>query len=264
MRFLAVIQARSGSTRLPGKVLKDIAGRSQLEWVVRRVSRCGRVDKVVVATTDRPDDYPVLSQCEEIGVECFAGSENDVLDRYYQVARRYEPEYVVRVTGDCPCFDPGLLDEAICELRPDADYLGMVSETFPDGLDLEIVRYSALVEAWEEAGLASEREHATQFIVKRPERYRIQDFASRIGDHGGERWTVDEPEDLELVREVFHHFIGQGDEGFGYADILAFLDSKPELRSINRGFARNEGLAKSVAHDHVVKAHGGSHGTEGD
>ncbi len=252
MRFLAVIQARSGSTRLPGKVLKDICGRPQLEWVIRRVEKCDSVDKVLVATTNLPADKAVVQLCDELGVESFAGSENDVLDRFYQAVCSYNPEYVIRITADCPCFDPNLLGEAIGELRPETDYLAMVSETFPDGLDLEIIRWQALSEAWAEADMASEREHVTQFIVKRPERYCVQDFVSKLGNHGDDRWTIDEPEDLELVRAIFTHFLNQGNESFGYGDILVYLEENPELRRINAGFSRNEGLVKSLAEDRKV------------
>lgn len=252
MRFLAIIQARSGSTRLPGKVLKDICGKSQLQWVIDRVARSRHVDEVMVATTDQPADVSIIDLCKSFDVPCYAGSQDDVLDRFYQAAKPLNPDYVIRVTADCPCFDPQLLDEAIEELDDASDYLGMLSETFPDGLDLEVIRFSALEEAWRAADLASQREHVTQYIVRNPESFALQDFASKIGGHGNERWTVDEPEDLELVKRIYEHFIEGGNPAFGYQDILDFLDSDPQLREINGDFARNEGLAKSLSEDHVV------------
>ena len=256
MRYLAIIQARTGSTRLPGKVLKDLAGKPQLQRVVERVQMSTKVDKVMVATTDQPEDAAVVELCGRIGVDVYAGSKDDVLDRYYRAATPWAPEYVVRVTGDCPCFDPSLLDDAIRLMNDDSDYLAMMSETFPDGLDLEVVRFSALERAWREADLASQREHVTQYIVRHPETFKLQDFESALGYHGDERWTVDEPEDYELVSAIYGHFAGQGDEAFGYADILAFLDSNPRLRDLNSRFARNEGLAKSLREDRVVGSAG--------
>lgn len=254
MKFLAIVQARYGSTRLPGKVLKDLSGKPALLRMVERVRRCPHLDEVVVATSMDPANLPVVEACASNGIRVFVGSEEDVLDRFYQVARLFQPEYIVRLTADCPCFDPDLLSEAISQLDPEADYTAMLSETAPDGLDFEIVRFSALKEAWREARLASQREHVTQFIVTQPERFRLRDFVSSMGEHGGERWTVDEPEDFELVKNIYEYFVPLGGEAlFTYADVLSFLDENPSLRNINRKFSRNEGLAKSLREDRMVE-----------
>lgn len=252
MEYLAIIQARSGSTRLPGKVLKNLEGRSELEWVYSRVSKSKHVDKVVVATTTKDEDDSVVELCGQFGAECKRGSCDDVLDRYYSVAKEYSPSYVIRLTADCPCFDPQLLDQAIEELDTQSDYLGMLSETFPDGLDLEIMKFSALEEAWKKANLASEREHLTQYIVKNPSLFRLQDFVCPEGNLGFERWTVDEPEDFELVSRIFKHFISNDNEDFYYLDIHNYLNENPQLRNINAMYSRNEGLKKSLLADHVV------------
>lgn len=254
MKYLAIIQARSGSSRLPGKVLKDLCGRPELEWVIRRVTKSRLLDECMVATTDLPEDAAIVGLCSELGVRVFAGSEKDVLDRYYQATKSLSPEYVVRITADCPCFDSSLLDEAISQMKDTSDYLGMISETFPDGLDLEIIKFSALKRAWEEANLSSQREHVTQYIIKHPDLFVLQDFESNMGNHGNERWTVDEPEDLELVTKIFEHFLEMDEEEFSYSDILAFLDDNPEIREINAAFTRNGGLAKSIEEDRVVEA----------
>lgn len=250
MKYLALIQARSGSTRFPGKVLKDLAGKPMLLREVERVRASKAIDEVAVVTTVAKADLEIVGLCAENSIRVFAGSEDDVLDRYYQMAKLLDPEYVVRITADCPCFDPCLLDEAIASMDPEADYLGMLSETFPDGLDLEIVKFDALRKAWSEANLRSQREHVTQYIVRNPGLFRLQDFVSMLGNHGDERWTVDEPEDFELVSKIYEHFSEGGEvRPFAYADILAFLDENPSLRGINDRFARNEGLQKSLRED---------------
>lgn len=252
MKVLAIIQARMGSTRLPGKVLKDLAGKPQLQRVIERVQMSEESDAVVVATTMLPEDDAVEELCTGLGVPVFRGSADDVLDRFYRAALPRSPECVVRVTGDCPLFDPALLDAALRSMEPGTDYLGMMSESFPDGLDLEVIRFEALEEAWREASLSSQREHVTQFIVGAPDRFALQDFASECGNHGDERWTVDEPEDYELVSAIYAHFADAGREDFGYEDVLAFLDANPGLRGLNSRFSRNEGLARSLREDHVV------------
>lgn len=254
MKYLAMIQARCGSSRLPGKVLKELCGKPMLLRIVERVKRSNEIDDVIVVTTIEESDLPVVSLCSSNGVRVFVGSENDVLDRYYQAARLLEPEYVIRLTADCPCFDPELLDDAIRQLDDETDYLGMMSETFPDGLDLEIVRFDVLAAAWKNARLSSEREHVTQYIVKRQDEYACQDYVCAIDGLGNERWTVDEPEDFEMISKVYDHFdsIGRIDS-FGYKDVLDFLEQNPAVHSLNNGFARNEGLAKSLREDRIVE-----------
>lgn len=253
MKYLAIIQARYASTRLPGKILKDLSGKPALIRMVERVQRSRLLDEVVVATSIDKVNLPVVGICAEHGIRVFVGSEDDVLDRIFQAAKLFRPEYVVRLTADCPCFDPLLLDEALSELESESDYLGMMSESFPDGLDLEVIRFETLKTAWREARLVSEREHATQFIVNNKTRFRCQNFESKIGNHGKERWTIDEPEDYELVSRIFEHFAPSGcDALFSYKDVLGFLDENPDLRKINDRFARNEGLAKSLREDRTV------------
>ena len=139
MKFLAIIQARCGSSRLPSKVLKDLCGKTVLERVVERVKRSRYVDEVIVATTFCKEDLPIVQMVSGMGVRVFAGNALDVLDRYYQAAKLAQPEYVVRITADCPVFDSEILDDAIEKLNPETDYMAALSETLPDGLDLEIM-----------------------------------------------------------------------------------------------------------------------------
>lgn len=253
LKYLAMIQARCGSMRLPNKVLKDLCGKPQLQRVIERVQRAKHVDEVMVVTSIEKTNLPILKLCAEIGVRVGTGSENDVLDRYYQTARLLKPDYVIRLTGDCPCFDAGLLDLAVEEMRPGADYMGMTSESFADGLDLEIMKFSALEKAWREAKQSFEREHVTQYVIRHPERFTLQDFESPVGYFGDYRWTVDEPEDFEVVRRIYEHFQGtERSDDFTYKDILDYMEGHPGIKEINRMYTRNEGLAKSIKESHTV------------
>ncbi len=253
MNYLVMIQARCGSTRLPNKVLKDLCGKPALRRMIERVQQSKRVDEVMVVTSIEKNNLPILKLCAELGVRVGTGSEEDVLDRFYQTAKLLRPEYVIRLTADCPCFDAELLDLAIDQMNPDTDYMGMLTESFADGLDLEIMKSSALERAWKESIHSFEREHVTQFILRRPEEFKLQNFESPIGPFGEYRWTVDEAEDFEVVRRIYQYFaVEQGNEFFGYRDILAYLSEHPEVSEINRKYTRNEGLAKSIREDRIV------------
>ena len=254
MKNLVMIQARCGSTRLPNKVLKELCGKPALQQMIERAQRSRLTDEVVVVTSIGKENLPIISLCTSIGVRVGVGSEEDVLDRYYQTAKLLQPEYVIRLTADCPCFDPELLDLALEEMEPDADYMGMMTESFADGLDLEIMKYAALERSWKEADHSFEREHVTQYIKRHPELFRLQNFESPIGYFGDQRWTVDEPEDFELVRRIFEHFqLREKKFDFGYQDILNYVNRHPEMTEINNQYSRNEGLAKSIREDRIVK-----------
>lgn len=258
MRFAVMIQARCGSARLPGKVILDLYGKPMLQWMIERVRMSRYADDVIVVTSFGRENLPIVSLCSSMDVPVYCGSQNDVLDRYYQAARLVEAKYIIRLTADCPCFDAGLLDKAILTLDKDADYRGMLSETFADGLDLEIIKFKALEKAWREADKASEREHVTQYLINHPELFKLQDFVSASGNFGEKRWTVDEPEDFEFVKKIFGHFIRKGTVNFGYRDILDYLKEKPELELLNAMHGRNEGLQKSIANDYTVISHAGA------
>jgi spore coat polysaccharide biosynthesis protein SpsF (cytidylyltransferase family) len=231
----------------------DLCGKPVLQRVLERAGKSRKVDEVMVITSIEKENLPILKLCANLGIRVGVGSEDDVLDRYYQTARLLRPEYIIRITADCPCFDSGILDEAVKTMKEDADYLGMISETFADGLDLEIFRYRALERSWKEARHSFEREHVTQYIKGHPELFRIQDFRSPIEGFGAHRWTVDGPKDLEMIRKIYEYFI-QGDkkEDFGYRDILKYLKDHPEISDINKGYQRNEGLRRSIKEDRLV------------
>lgn len=251
MKFLAIIQARCGSTRFPSKVLKEIEGKPALEQMLNRVSKSAKVDEIMVATTICPEDLPIVELVSGLGYRVFVGSSDDVLDRYYQAARLIRPDYVIRLTADCPLFDWRILDEAIEELDKESDDLCSYTETFPDGEDLEIIRFGVLEEAWKNARLASEREHVTLYIKNHPERYKLQDFVCKLGNLKEERWTLDEQEDLDLIRAVYKHFSPGTD--FSMGDIHGFLQTHPEIRQLNQKYIRNEGLLKSLSEDKVME-----------
>jgi len=246
---LAVLQARLSSSRLPGKVLLPVLGRPMLALQIERLRRSRRLDLLVVATSDEFADDPIADMCAKENVECFRGSLDDVLDRFYMAARQYNPKTVVRLTGDCPLADAAVIDACIDLFRAgDFDYASnALRPSFPDGLDVEVIRAECLEQAWREAALPSEREHVTPFIHGHPERYRIGHYR-HSQDLSALRWTVDEPEDLDFVRAVYAELY-PGNPEFSMQDVLALLQSHPRLAAMNSHHQRNEGLATSLRMD---------------
>lgn len=249
MSVTAFIQARLGSTRLPGKVLLDLCGKPVLERVIERVSRARNVDRVVVLTTLSPLDLPIVRLCAERGILVYCGSVEDVLDRFYQAAKVLCPDNIVRVTADCPVMDPSVIEEVVARhLESGADYTANVFiERYPDGEDVEVMTFPTLRRAWQEASLGSEREHVTLYVRNHPEMFR---HASVIcpEDHSGQRWTLDTDRDYAFLKALYQE-LGPGDEYFGMDDVLALLQRKPEILALNNGIQRNEGLAKSLHND---------------
>ena len=252
MGTVGIIQARMGSTRRPGKVLADLAGRPMLYHVIKRAEQARGIDQVVVATSDLPKDDAIAQYCEELGTPCVRGSEEDVLDRYIKAARQFDADPIVRLTADCPLLDPNVIDRVIQVFKEgNYDFVSNALEpTFPDGLDNEVCSRDALERAWREARLKTEREYVMVYIWKNPDQFRL--FNVRHDkDLNHLRWTVDEPEDLEFVREVYR-YLGP-EPSFGMNEILELLELHPELNRINSDFMRNEGYQKSLLEDAVVK-----------
>lgn len=249
--MLAILQARCTSSRLPGKVLKPILGEPMLARHIERLYRSHCIDRLIVATSREVTDDPLNELCCRLGVECFRGSLNDVLDRFYQAAAPYQPEHLLRLTGDCPLADPEIIDDAVnFHLAGNYDYsTNALQPTFPDGLDVEVFRFSCLSEAQKEAALNSEREHVTPFIHRRPERYRIGHY-KQANDLSWLRWTVDQPEDFSMV-ETIYNALYSGKPDFTTADILAFLTEHPEVAQMNADITRNEGYLLSLAKDRL-------------
>ena len=233
MNVVAIVQARMGSTRLPGKVLCDLGGRTMLARVVRRVGRAALVDQVVVATTTAPGDEPIVEECGRLSAPCFRGSEEDVLDRYHQAALAYQAGAVVRVTADCPLIDPEVTDQVIrAFLEQKPDYASNVlRRTYPRGLDTEVITAEALARAAGEAREPYERAHVTPYVYRHPESFRLLSVTGQE-DLSGHRWTVDSPEDLEFVRAVYGRM--DGGDRFSWHDVRRLLAEEPSLGDVNR------------------------------
>jgi spore coat polysaccharide biosynthesis protein SpsF len=238
MKTVAIIQARMSSTRLPGKVLADIAGQPMLVHVFERTCLSKTIDQVVLATTNDPTDDPIEMLCADRGYPCYRGSPYDVLDRYYQAARLFQADVVVRITADCPLIDPGVVDKTVREfLNGEFSYDFAANRlpppwgrTYPIGLDVEVCTFSGLETAWSEARLPHQREHVMPFFYDQPQRFRILHVNHPV-DYGSLRWTVDTPQDLELVRQIFAHFPGRQD--FSWLEVLSLFEREPELAKIN-------------------------------
>ena len=252
----AIIQARMSSSRLPGKVLRDIAGQPMLAHMVERARRARRVEQVVVATTTDPSDDPIQQLCAGRGYACCRGSLPDVLDRYTQAARQFDAQIIVRLTADCPLLDPALLDltvEALAECDFAANRLPPPwTRSLPIGLDVEVVTRAALERAWQEATERHQREHVLPYLYEgvefdpqpapidgegyytlrgnTPRGFKIAQL-HHTPDFGALRWTVDTPADLELVRQVFIRLDNPHD--FTWRDVLAVFERHPELAEIN-------------------------------
>lgn len=246
---LAILQARTSSSRLPRKVLLPILEQPMLFRHIERLNRCTTINQLVVATSIDPSDDALAAACEERGIRYFRGSLNDVLDRFVQAARCYVPEAVVRLTGDCPLADPAVIDNVIRFFwAGNYDYASnCLPPTFPDGLDVEVMRFSCLEEAAREATLPSHREHVTPFLRAYPERYRLGNYINPT-DLSHLRWTVDEPEDFDFVSRIYERLYPKRPH-FSMDDILKLIEDEPGLREINSRFKRNEGSKKSLAAD---------------
>ncbi len=239
MKVVAVVQARMGSTRLPNKVMKPIAGVPMIEVLLARLARANTLDEIVVATSIDEKNQVLAQHVQNLGYRCVRGSETDVLDRYYQAAQAAGADVVVRITGDCPLVDPDLVDAVVRKyLAADVDYFSnVVPPTFPDGLDIEVFSFAALDRAAREAVQPFEREHVTPYL-RNPQQFR------QAGIRGGEdlsalRWTVDEPADFLVISRIFERFAP--DIHFSWRQVLQLHRSKPELFSANQQLIRNEG-----------------------
>ena len=266
---IAIIQARMGSQRLPGKVLLDIAGQPMLARVYERTHLASALDQVVVATTTQPDDNPIAEMCTQRGYPCYRGSLSDVLDRYYQSARGFNAQVIVRITADCPLIDPQVIDRTVAAFfchtaaqdvllfdgKPPAPTTASAGSsqpaydfaanrlpppwgrTYPIGLDTEVCTFTALETAWKEANLPHQREHVMPFFYDNPQRFRVL-LVNAEQDFGRLRWTVDTPEDLELVRRIYAAFAGRDDPS--WLEVLDLFERRPEFAQLNAGVAAKD------------------------
>ena len=231
MKTVAIVQARMGSTRLPGKVLMDVAGVPMLARVVTRLGQAKSLDGAIVATSTDVADDAIAGFCSERGWACFRGNLTDVLDRYYRAAQGVGADRIVRITADCPLIDPAVVDRVVAALAA-ADYSSNVVpvRTFPRGLDVEAFTFAALERVWRDDADPASREHVTPYICRHPETFRIIGVEHDV-DQSHHRWTVDTAEDLDLVRCIYGHF---GRDDSAWKDVLPLFDQHPEWVAINR------------------------------
>jgi glutamate-1-semialdehyde 2,1-aminomutase len=244
MKIVALLQARMGSVRLPNKVMRKMGGTPMIELMLERLSQAKRIDQIVLATSDHPRNLPLVEHVRDLGYEVFCGSEDDVLDRFYKAAVHYKADAVIRVTGDCPLIDPHVVDDVIADYQKGgADYVSNVSPpTFPDGLDTEIFSFEALEKTARVATQPNEREHVTPFI-RNSEIFMRRNVAHTI-DCSGERWTVDEPTDFEVVEAIFNYFRPRTD--FSWTEILEIRQKESSLFKANEHIRRNEGAELGI------------------
>jgi spore coat polysaccharide biosynthesis protein SpsF (cytidylyltransferase family) len=246
---LALIQARMGSSRLPSKVLMNLCGKTVLEHVVTRVKESKFIDEVIVATTISIQDLQIVNFCASNNVRVFIGSEQDVLDRYYQAARLLRPANIIRITSDCPMIDPEIIDLIGHQhMLARADYSSnTLDETYPDGLDAEIFTFDSLEIAWHEAILKSDREHVTPYIKKNPNKFKLLSVKNDE-NLSHMRWTIDQPEDYKFLSEIYGN-IYPNNPKFRTKDVLEEINKHPQLKEINGGIVRNEGYLNSLKKD---------------
>jgi spore coat polysaccharide biosynthesis protein SpsF len=240
MRVVAIIQARMGSTRLPGKVLLDLAGAPVLARVINRCQRATTLNEVVVATTIRSGDDAIIDLCRAQNWPSFRGLEDDVLDRYYHAAVQSQTDIVVRLTSDCPLIEPELIDLTVKRFLEDGalDYVSntLPPRTFPRGLDVEVFSFAALERAWREDANPGWREHVTPYIYYHPEKFRLLGIVNDT-DLSDKRWTVDTPEDLALVSKIYEYY---GDDSFSWRQVLGLMAEHPDWEEINRHVVQKE------------------------
>lgn len=242
MKIVTVVQARCGSTRLPNKILLPILGEPLLLRMLERVSAAALVNHIVVATTDDPADDKIEALCHEWGYPVYRGSSSDLLDRHYQVGRKFDADVVVKIPSDCPLIDPKVIDRIykfFIHHYPKYDYVSNLHPaTYPDGNDVELMTMRSLTTAWEEAVRPLEREHTTPYIWENPDKFQIANLSweSGLNYSMSHRWTIDYHEDYLFIKAVFEHLY-QNNNRFGLDDILELLASAPEIGALNAHYA---------------------------
>lgn len=250
--LVAIIQARMTSRRLPGKVLKEVLGKPLLLYQVEQLRGLGDIEQIIIATTTSEEDNPIVELCKKKSIAYFRGSEDDVLERFYQTALEYEVDTIVRLTADCPLIDPEICDWLISTYLNERMDLVHTGLTFAEGLDCEIFSFEALEEAYHNAKLKSEREHVTLYIYNHPELFKIKTLENKRDD-SKYRFAVDEPEDFEVVKAIIEGLSSEKTGGFTAEKVKNFLAQHPKVFNLNAGIIRNEGLLKSLKDDEIAK-----------
>lgn len=237
MNIVCIIQARIGSTRLPGKVLKKICGKSVLEHGIDRLKRVNNIDKIVIATTILERDNVIVKEAERLKVPYYRGAEENVLSRYYYGAKENNADIIVRITSDCPLIDSELTEKIInyyLENNLQYDYVSnTIDRTYPRGLDTEVFSFKALERAFNEATSKRDKEHVTPYIWDNPNLFRIAQYKNDV-NYSNLRWTVDTPEDFELIKKIYELLYKKGNTYFKFNDVLNLYNIYPELIEINK------------------------------
>lgn len=239
MNTLIIVQARMGSSRLPGKVLKKVLDKPLLEYQIERLKQVKLANDIVVATTTNPLDDPIIELCSSLDIRSYRGSEHDVLKRYYEVGSLYKAEVVVRITADCPIIDPSIIDQVIREFYHAFDSCDYVSNTlkrtFPRGMDTEVFSFAALRNAHHKAIDGADREHVTPFIYRNAQHVRCVSYPEDLSFH---RWTVDTVVDFILIEKILTHLYPQK-KNFTMEDCVKFLNNNPSWKEINAKVEQN-------------------------
>ena len=241
MKIIAITQARTGSTRFPNKIMNKIGDRTLLSIHVDRIKKAKKINSIIIATTNKKNDNSIKYHADKLNVNCYRGDEDDVLDRFYQAAKIHNPDYVVRLTSDCPLIDPVLIDEIIeLAISSDVDYCSnTLIESYPDGQDIEVFTFNALKKAWKESVLKSEREHVTPYMKKN---FKSINIHSNNMEFNKVRMTVDEPNDFKVISRLIDE-LGIGNSWINYTNLYL---NDPTISSLNSSIIRNEGYLKSI------------------
>ena len=248
MKVTAIIQARINSTRLPGKVMMEVMGRPLLRYQIERLRFSKMIDKIIIATTTNKEDDPIVELCQNENIIFYRGSEDDVLDRYYQAAKKYNVNHIMRLTADCPLIDPRVCDfvaEKYISMYPDYVHTG---QSFCEGIGCEVFNFYLLEKMWKNARLKSEREHVTLYAKNHWDELNCITLENEIDD-SKYRITVDEKRDFLVVKALLENLYSKDKKPFSVNDIKGYFKVHPEIYELNAGIIRDEGLLKSLKAD---------------
>lgn len=233
MKIVAIIQARMGSTRLPGKVMKKVLGKSLIKYQIERVHRSEYIDEIVIATTTKEKDLPIIQFCNQHSIPYYRGSEENVLSRYYEAAKLFNADIIVRLTSDCPIIDPQIMDQVIqYYLENNYDYVSnTLVRTYPRGMDTEVFSFDVLEKVYLEAKESNHKEHVTSYIYQHPEIFHLGCVTNDV-DYSHHRWTVDTEEDYQLIKKIIEHLYPVNSQ-FQLKDVLLLLEKHPDWLEIN-------------------------------
>ncbi|WP_445757605.1 cytidylyltransferase domain-containing protein [Polaribacter sp.] len=244
MKIIAITQARTGSTRFPNKIMNKIENETLLSIHINRIKKSKKINSIIIATTNKEKDDIIELESNKLNVSCYRGEEEDVLDRFYRAAKPYKPDFVVRLTSDCPLIDPSLIDMIIeATINANVDYCSnTLIESYPDGQDVEVFSFNSLKKAWEESVLMSDREHVTPYMKKN---FKVLNVHSNNMKFNKVRMTVDEPNDFVVIKRLVDK-LGLNEKWENYTNL--YLNDKT-ISNINVSITRNEGYIKSIKND---------------